>query len=197
MNAADASAGSAVPASEEDSICEIGGVTCVDPSAGVAERRYFRDTLGQFATGVTIITTVSSAGELVGMTVNSFSSLSLDPPLILWSVAKTATGFGSFQVGEPFAVNMISHDQQDLALKMAKSSGDKFQGVSYLRGLGGVPLLTESVAHLECITEARYPGGDHEIVVGRVRRIFNIGRAPLLFHRGKFHVLQGDVSVNR
>ncbi len=193
MNAADASAGSASSTVVDDAICDIAGVTCVDPAVGPDQRRYFRDTLGQFATGVTIITTLSSTGEPVGMTVNSFSSLSLDPPLILWSVAKTATGFANFQVGEAFAVNMISHDQQDLALKMAKSSGDKFQGVSYLRGLDGVPLLTDCVAHLECMTEARYPGGDHEIIIGRVRRIFNIGRAPLLFHRGKFHVLQIDV----
>jgi flavin reductase (DIM6/NTAB) family NADH-FMN oxidoreductase RutF len=179
----------------EDAICEIAGVTCIDPSLGPDERRTFRDTLGHFATGVTIITTLSASGEPIGMTVNSFSSLSLDPPLILWSVAKTATGFGNFQVGDYFAVNMISHDQQDLALKMAKSSGDKFQGLSYLRGLGGTPLLTDCVAHLECTVDARYPGGDHEIIIGRVQRLFNIGRAPLLFHRGKFHVLQVDIAV--
>jgi flavin reductase (DIM6/NTAB) family NADH-FMN oxidoreductase RutF len=196
MNASDVSTGSASSTMAEDGTRAIAGVSCIDPSLGPDQRRAFRDTLGQFATGVTILTTLSAAGEPIGMTVNSFSSLSLDPPLILWSVAKTATGFGNFQVGEPFAVNMMSHDQQALSLQMAKSSGDKFQGVAYVRGMGGVPLLTDCVAHLECITEARYPGGDHEIVIGRVRRLFNIGGAPLLFYRGKFQLLQADVAAS-
>jgi flavin reductase (DIM6/NTAB) family NADH-FMN oxidoreductase RutF len=178
----------ATNAADPDAISEIAGVTCFDPSLGPDERRSFRDTLGQYATGVTIMTTLTQVGEPIGMTVNSFSSLSLDPPLILWSIAKTATGFGNFQLGEAFAVNLMSHDQEKLAMGMAKSSGDKFLGVNYLRGLGGVPLLTDCVAHLECLTDARYPGGDHEIIIGRVRRIFNIGRPPLLFHRGKFQI---------
>jgi flavin reductase (DIM6/NTAB) family NADH-FMN oxidoreductase RutF len=178
----------------DEPILIIAGAQSVDPSAGPEARRKFRDALGQFATGVTAMTTLGPNGENVGVTVNSFSSLSLDPPLILWSLAKTASSWDSFQVGDPFAVNMIARDQQALALQFARTSGDKFVGVEYYRGLDRVPLIAGCVAHLECVTEARYPGGDHEIIVGRVRRLFNIGSAPLLFHRGAFHLL-GDPAV--
>jgi flavin reductase (DIM6/NTAB) family NADH-FMN oxidoreductase RutF len=178
----------------DEPILIIGGAESIDPGAGPEGRRKFRDALGQFATGVTAMTTISSAGENIGVTVNSFSSLSLDPPLVLWSIAKTATSYGSFQVGDPFAVNMISRDQQALALQFAKSSGDKFVGVQFHRGLDKVPLLAGCVCYLECVVDARHPGGDHEIIVGRVRRIFNIGSAPLLFHRGAFHIL-GDPAA--
>jgi flavin reductase (DIM6/NTAB) family NADH-FMN oxidoreductase RutF len=177
----------------DEPVLIIGDAESVDPSAGPEANRKFRDALGQFATGVTAMTTFSN-GENIGVTVNSFSSLSLNPPLILWSIAKTATSYGSFQVGDPFAVNMISRDQQAVALQFAKSSGDKFVGVEYHRGLDKVPLLKGCTCYLECLVEARHPGGDHEIVVGRVRRLFNIGHAPLLFHRGQFHIL-GDPTA--
>ena len=170
----------------EEAVVVISGEECIDPTAGPDARRHFRDALGQFATGVTVMTTLTPTGENVGMTVNSFNSLSLDPPLILWSIANTATNFNNFRVGDPFAVNVMAADQEALSLKLAKSSGNKFEGVAFHRGLDGVPLLENCVAYLECVTEARYPGGDHEIIVGRVRRLFNIRRAPLLFHRGAF-----------
>ncbi|TAL01099.1 MAG: flavin reductase [Rhodospirillaceae bacterium] len=173
----------------------MAGEEGIDPAAGPEASRKFRNALGQFATGVTVITTVTPTGEDVGMTVNSFSSLSLDPPLILWSLAKTASGYVYFQVGDPFAVNVIAVDQEAWARQLARSSGDKFVGVDYHRGLDRVPLLAGCVAYLECVTEARYPGGDHEIIVGRVRRLFNIGHPPLLFHRGIFHVL-GNPSAD-
>lgn len=176
-------------AGEDEPVQIIAGERAIDPAEGPDARRKFRDALGHFATGVTVMTTVTPAGENVGMTANSFNSLSLDPPLILWSLAKTATGYPYFQVGDPFAVNMISIDQEAVARQLARSSGDKFEGVKYHRGLDRVPLLVDCIAHLECLVDARHPGGDHEIIVGRVRRIFDIGRAPLLFHRGAFQAL--------
>lgn len=171
------------------------GVESLAHFGGENERRKLRDVLGHFATGVTTITTIDRQGRNTGVTVNSFSSLSLNPPLILWSLAKSATSYACFQTLDPFAVNMIARDQHQLARQFAKSTHDKFAGVTFHRGLDGVPLLVGCVAYLECVTEARYPGGDHEIIVGRVRRLFNVGHAPLLFHRGTFHLLGDPVAV--
>lgn len=151
-----------------------------------ASRREFRKTLGQFATGVTVMTTLSDSADRVGMTVNSFSSLSLDPPLILWSIANTTPAFGQFKLNDAFAVNVLSDDQEEWAKQMAQSGSDKFRGMTIRQGLRGVPLLEGCVAYLECDVWARYPGGDHDIIVGQVRRIENSGKSPLLFHNGAF-----------
>ena len=154
----------------------IEGKAGVDPAGSEAARRQFRDTLGHFCTGVTIMTgLVANADEFVGITVSSFNSLSLDPPLILWSIARESVSYNCYQVGSAFAVNVLSAEQEDFALRFARTGRDKFDGV---------PLIDGCVVYLECLTEARYPGGDHDIIVGRVRRIFNIGKAPLLFHIG-------------
>lgn len=177
-----------------DSDLIIEGVTGIDPAADEGARRRFRDTLGQFATGVTVMTTIASSGSHVGITVSSFNSLSLDPPLILWSIADTSTCHGYFKVGDPFAVNVLAEDQEALAVKFAKTGGDKFQGVNMLTGLGGIPLIGGCVVYFECRVEARYPGGDHDIIVGRVRRIFNVGKAPLLFHGGALRSLGDQVE---
>jgi flavin reductase (DIM6/NTAB) family NADH-FMN oxidoreductase RutF len=162
----------------------IEGREGIDPGASDEARRAFRDTLGHFATGVTCMTTRSECGDPIGITVSSFNSLSLDPPLILWSIAKNNASFACFQVGQPFAVNVLSAEQEAVARNFARTSADKFIGVDLHSGLGGVPLLTGCVVYFECTVEARYPGGDHDIIVGRVRRIFNIGKKPLLFHVG-------------
>jgi len=167
----------------------IEGREGVDPSGSEDARRQFRNTLGHFATGVTCMTTVSVNGEPVGITVSSFNSLSLDPPLILWSIAHNSASFAFFQVGDPFAVNVLSAEQEALATKFALAGGDKFGGVHVHKGLGGVPLLEGCVVYFECTVDARYPGGDHDIIVGRVRRIFNIGKTPLLFHIGALRTL--------
>ena len=161
----------------------------MDPAGSDDARRAFRNTLGHFATGVTCMTTRSPSGGPVGITVSSFNSLSLDPPLILWSIANYAATFAGFQVGHAFAVNVLSADQEELAKKFAQAGGDKFAGVDLHMGMDGVPLIAGCVAYFECIVEARYPGGDHDIIVGRVRRIFNIGKTPLLFHGGALRTL--------
>jgi flavin reductase (DIM6/NTAB) family NADH-FMN oxidoreductase RutF len=177
------------------SVVSIDGELGVDPAAGPEARRRFRDTLGQFATGVTAMTCLGADGERVGVTVSSFNSLSLDPPLILWSIADSSASFAAFRVGDPFAVNVLSVDQEALARQFAKPSDDKFHDVALHPGLDGVPLIAGCVAYLECLVEARYPGGDHEIIVGRVRRIFNVGRRPLLFHGGAFQGLAGNGMI--
>lgn len=170
---------------------EIGGDSGIDPSVDADTQRAFRDALGQFCTGVTTITSLAEDGEPVGMTVNSFSSLSLDPPLILWSIANSTPSFDCFMQGEPFVVNMLAEDQQALALKFAQSGANKFDGVETLSGAQGVPIIPDCVAYLECTVDARHPGGDHDIIVGLVKRVFNFGKAPLLFHGGAFHSLSG------
>ena len=162
----------------------IEGNAGIDPCGSDEARRHFRNTLGHFATGVTCMTTLSPTREPVGITVSSFNSLSLDPPLILWSIAASGASFPAFQVGDPFAVNVLSAEQEALAMRFAKAGGDKFGGVEVHNGLDGVPLIAGCVVYFECTVAARYPGGDHDIIVGRVRRIFNIGKTPLLFHGG-------------
>lgn len=162
----------------------IEGRAGIDPGGSEEARRAFRDTLGHFATGVACMTTRAERGDPVGITVSSFNSLSLDPPLILWSFGKTSASFACFQVGQAFAVNVLSAEQESVARNFARAGGDKFAGVDLHTGLGGVPLLAGCVVYFECTVDARYPGGDHDIIVGRVRRIFNIGKHPLLFHVG-------------
>ncbi len=174
----------------DGSVTTIGGKEGIDPAGSEAAQRQFRDALGHFCTGVTVMTALvphkgtGAVDEPVGITVSSFNSLSLDPPLILWSIAKESVSYNCYQVGSAFAVNVLSADQEDFALRFARTGRDKFDGVTLHTGLDGVPLIDGCVVYLECRTEARYPGGDHDIIVGRVRRIFNIGKAPLLFHIG-------------
>lgn len=168
----------------------IGGEEGFDPHADEDSRIAFRNALGQFCTGVTTVTTVAPDGEQVGITVNSFNSLSLDPPLILWSIANTTPSFSCFQADDPFVVNVLAADQEELAMQFAKTGSDtKFDGVTTHAGLQDVPIIDGCVAYLECEVDARHPGGDHDIIVGRVRRIFNLRKAPLLFHAGAFHTL--------
>ncbi|MBX7200810.1 MAG: flavin reductase family protein [Rhodospirillaceae bacterium] len=168
----------------------IGGKAGIDPAGSEAARRQFRDTLGHFCTGVTVMTALvphkdgTPGTEYVGITVSSFNSLSLDPPMILWSIARDSVSYNCYQVGSAFAVNVLSVEQEALAHRFARTGRDKFDGVPLHIGLDAVPLIDGCVVYLECRTEARYPGGDHDIIVGRVRRIFNIGKAPLLFHIG-------------
>lgn len=167
----------------------IEGHAGLDPRDGAETHRNFRNALGQFATGVTVMTGLSPGGEWFGITVTSFNSLSLDPPLILWSLGRDGGSFSCFQGGTAFAVNVLSGDQKDIAERFARVGIPKFEGVATETGLDGVPLIAGASAYFECLVEARYPGGDHDIIVGRVRRLFNIGKKPLLFHRGALRAL--------
>jgi len=144
-----------------------------------------RNTLGCFATGVAIVTTLGPDGRPVGMTINSFNSVSMDPPLVLWSIAKKAPSYDAFRANRGFVVNILSEHQLDLCLQFSRPSEDKFAGVDFEPGLNGIPQLTGAAAHLECVTHDRVEGGDHTIIIGRVIGLRASDAQPLLFHRGK------------
>lgn len=144
-----------------------------------------RNALGCFPTGVAVVTTLGDDNAPVGMTVNSFSSVSLDPPLILWSIALTAPSLGAFRTHKGFTVNILSEAQQELALQFAKPSEEKFEGVDWHPGYADTPVLDNAVAVIQCKTHQRYEGGDHEIYLGEVKKINFTDQQPLVFYRGE------------
>jgi flavin reductase (DIM6/NTAB) family NADH-FMN oxidoreductase RutF len=148
--------------------------------------RDFRNALGTYPTGVTIITSVAADGKPYGLTCNSFTSVSLNPPLVLWSLGMFSQALSVFQNASHFAVNVLGASQQALASKFAKSSEDKFAGVEWKAGLGGAPLLADSVANFQCRAANRYYGGDHVIFLGAVEAYSYNRREPLLFARGGY-----------
>ncbi len=149
----------------------------------------FRRCLGEFVTGVTVITTIAPDGKVYGLTANSFSSVSLDPPLILWSLRLNATNFGIFSTAEHFVVNILADDQVHISNQFAKSGPDRFNGVEHALSADGVPLLHGCLAHLECRNEMTYPGGDHVVFIGRVMRIAQASKTPLALRGGKYMVV--------
>lgn len=154
--------------------------------------RALRDALGAFATGVTVVTALDPEGRAIGMTVNSFNAVSLDPPLILWSLSLASPNLEAFRRAGRFAVNVLAEDQQALSERFAQRNSDKFAGIDWRGGLGGTPLLAGCCAVLECRNEAQHAGGDHLIFIGRVERFARQERAPLLFHGGRYRVLSGS-----
>jgi flavin reductase (DIM6/NTAB) family NADH-FMN oxidoreductase RutF len=146
--------------------------------------RRLRNVLGSFTTGVVIVTSVGDEGRPIGLTVNSFNSVSMQPPLILWSLALKSPSLNAFRTHNWFAVNILAEDQEPLCRQFATSSDDKFANVKFDVGQTGVPVLHGTAAYLECSTYARYPGGDHEIYLGEVRAMHDRGLSPLVFHRG-------------
>lgn len=150
--------------------------------------RELRDALGRFVTGVTIVTTMTADGPL-GMTANSFSSVSLVPPLVLWSPARKSRRFPAFEAASHFAVHVLSDRQRALAERFAAAGADPFEGLPYGHGVGDVPLLSDCAARFECRHAAGYDGGDHLIVVGEVLRLEVSEQPPLVFFRGGFHRL--------
>lgn len=150
--------------------------------------RELRDALGRFVTGVTIVTTITADGPL-GMTANSFSSVSLVPPLVLWSPARKSRRFPAFEAASHFAVHVLSDRQRALAERFAAAGADPFEGLPHGRGAGDVPLLPDCAARFECRHAAGYDGGDHLIVVGEVLRLEVSEQPPLVFFRGGFHRL--------
>lgn len=146
----------------------------------------FRSVLGHFATGVAVVTTLDERGEKVGMTISSFNSVSLDPPLVLWSVAEDSQSYDVFTEAEHFAVHVLAMNQKDLANRFALRGGDKFDNLDCREGIYGIPVLPEFAACFECSTEHIYPGGDHKIIVGRVHRFEEQEADPLIVHRSRF-----------
>ncbi|TFZ01869.1 flavin reductase family protein [Ramlibacter humi] len=148
----------------------------------------FRSALGMFATGVTIVTATTAEGQPIGLTANSFNSVSLDPPLVLWSLARAAASLPAFSTGSHYAIHILAADQKLLAEKFAIKGADRWSGVDYATGVGNAPLITGAAAIFECFNRSRYEEGDHVIFVGEVERVtYKPGAAPLLFHGGRFY----------
>ena len=151
-------------------------------------QREFRASLAMFATGVTIITARTPSGELVGLTANSFNSVSMSPPLVLWSLSQAASSMAALSKGSHYAINILASDQKALAERFASKCDDRWEGVAFTDGVAGAPLLSGAVASFECFNRSRYEEGDHVIFVGEVERCCHReGAAPLLYHGGKFY----------
>ncbi|HEY2258026.1 MAG TPA: flavin reductase family protein [Variovorax sp.] len=148
----------------------------------------FRAALGMFATGVTIITARAANGVLVGLTANSFNTVSLEPPLVLWSLARGAASMAALRTGSHYAINILAASQATLAARFASKDIDRWAGVAFTEGAGGAPVLAGAAATFECFNRSRYDEGDHVIFVGEVERCaHSAGASPLLFHGGRFY----------
>jgi 3-hydroxy-9,10-secoandrosta-1,3,5(10)-triene-9,17-dione monooxygenase reductase component len=152
------------------------------------EKLSFRKALGTFATGVTIVTTRDAGGNDVGLTANSFNAVSLEPPLVLWSLAKTSLSLPAFTGSAHFAVHILAASQVALSNQFAKRGQDKFADLALERGEGQIPLLTSCTARFQCRTAYQYEGGDHIIFVGEVISFDHNDTEPLVFHGGEYAV---------
>lgn len=150
------------------------------------DSRAFRRALGNFATGVTVITAADASGRKVGVTANSFNSVSLDPPLVLWSIDKRSGSHAVFEAAGHFAVNVLAADQIDLSNTFARPSEDRFAGIEHETGEGGAPLLPGCSARFRCEKFQQIDGGDHWILIGRVLAFDDLGHSPLLYHQGAY-----------
>ncbi|MBC8268215.1 MAG: flavin reductase family protein [Rhodospirillaceae bacterium] len=147
----------------------------------------FRKVLGRFATGITIVTGLSEDNIAVGLTVNAFTSLSLEPPLVLFCLDKATASVNAFKEGDGFALNMLNENQQQLSVKFSSKIEDRFAGVDFDTWDTGVPILGGCLANLECIIDAVHDGGDHLIIVGRVKRVAQVEAGkPLLYFDGAY-----------
>lgn len=150
----------------------------------------FRNALGCFATGITVVTAVAPSGELLGITANSFNSVSLDPPLVLFSLHRAAYSLGAFTDGGHFVVNILSEGQRELSVRFATALADKWSGVEYEFWDTGAPILKGCLAAFECRTRALYDGGDHVIFLGEVLRLrCAVDGRPLLYFRGRYSAM--------
>jgi 3-hydroxy-9,10-secoandrosta-1,3,5(10)-triene-9,17-dione monooxygenase reductase component len=153
--------------------------------------RRFREVFGHFATGVTIITAMDG-DEPVGLAANSFTSLSLDPPLVLFCVAHSSSTWPRIEQAGMFAVNVLGEDGEDLCRLFAQKGADRFSTTPWRRGVSGSPVLEDAIAYIDCSFEAEYPGGDHKIIVGRVLDLdVRDGARPLLFFKGAYERMHG------
>ncbi len=164
------------------------------------DTRELRNVMGSFVTGVTVVTTVDNEGQAYGVTANSFTSVSLEPPLVLWSQSINAKSFQAFRDGDRFVVNILAENQVDISNRFAKSGADKFKDIAVSEGLGGVPIIDGCAAHIECSKVATYPGGDHAVFLGRVERFHHGKRKSLAFGGGKYMVAfahdLGEMSID-
>lgn len=154
--------------------------------------REFRDALGLFPTGIAVVTTVDADGHPAGVTVNSFTSVSLEPPLILVSLARTSRSLDTFNAAKHFAVSLLRHDQRQVSSAFASTAGERFNQVRHRAGHGACPVIEPHLVAFECEVHARYDGGDHVLLLGKVTKI-DPGKdavpQPLLYFRGQYREL--------
>ena len=161
-------------------------------AASDVDPRAFRQALGQFATGVAVITAEGGDGQAIGMTMSSFNSVSVDPPLILFSIDRKAFSLKAMAGAKGYAVNILGRDQEHLSNKFARALDDKWAAVEHTLGHMAAPLISGALAHFECVPYAQYDGGDHVIFVGRVVKFSAYPASePLIFFRGAYRSLQG------
>lgn len=156
----------------------------------IFDSRAFRDALGHFPTGVTVVTAAAVGREPIAMTVSSFNAVSLDPPLVLFSVGRNAPSLADLLEAETFAVNVLCEDQTAISKRFAGGKGDKWSGLSPATGMTGCPVVGSCLVTFECRYFATYDGGDHVIIVGEVLD-FQVGsqNTPLIYFRGKYHAI--------
>lgn len=159
------------------------------------DARELRDVLGTFVTGVTVVTTVDAEGNFHGLTANSFSSVSLDPPLILWSQSLNSPSYPVFRDATRFCISILAEDQVEISNTFARPSKDKFENIPIRMGFGNIPLIEGCAATLECSIVTSYPGGDHAVFIGKVERIGKYSKRPLAFGLGKYLVPQRHESI--
>ena len=163
----------------------------IEKKAQRAERldpRELRRALGQFATGVTVVTACDLDGRRIGVTANSFTSLSLDPPLVLWCLNTRAPSLAAFQAASHFGINVLCAKQHYLSRQFATPADDKFAGVVFTEGYGGVPLLEGTLAHFVCRNVRQIEAGDHHILIGEVEEFDTRQGEPLVFHSGAYRI---------
>jgi flavin reductase (DIM6/NTAB) family NADH-FMN oxidoreductase RutF len=160
----------------------------IAPERAQHDARDFRTALGSFPTGVCLITALAPDGRRVGLTANSFSSVSLEPPMVLWSLARTASSAPAFRDAEYFAINVLAAGDEEISSAFARSGEDKFSKYAHRfgSGLARIPVLLGAVASFECHSRQRYYGGDHIILIGVVERYLHTGGVPLVFSRGRY-----------
>jgi flavin reductase (DIM6/NTAB) family NADH-FMN oxidoreductase RutF len=156
------------------------------------DSRALRTALGRYATGVTIVTCVDAAGRYVGLTANSFNSLSLDPPLVLWSLRSSSDSLAAFSDARRFAVNVLTESQVDLSRRFALRTDDRFSAGAWALGEHGAPVLAGCAAVFECETHVQQDAGDHRLFIGRVLACSESTLPPLVFAAGHYHLL-GEV----
>ncbi|MCP3473318.1 flavin reductase family protein [Bradyrhizobium sp. CCGUVB1N3] len=163
------------------------------------DSRAFRNALGLFPTGVAIVTTLAPDGERIGATVSSFNSVSLDPPLILFSIACSAKAYDTWAGAKHYAVNILSEAQSDVSNRFARALTDKWDGMAEMTGANGLPLIPHASACFECEDYAKHDGGDHLILVGRVMSYTTTSSSnprPLLFYRGRYREIDPDLAID-
>lgn len=159
------------------------------------DRQAFRQALGQFPTGVCVVTCTAEFKQL-GMTMSSFNCLSLDPPLILFSIDRKAVSLPLWEKAAGYAVNVLAENQKDISNRFAKSRSNKWEGVRFAHGQCGAPLLPGVAAVFECIPWAKYDGGDHTLFIAEVQRFASsVDRMPLVFSKGRYAALQATEFV--